>query len=77
MQKKAQQVIFQTTLEPKAYFRLVFKQKRARQGPFYLNLWLTALPQYDHHWLQGESLCQEPVHQTEFAAPVGFRSAVE
>ncbi|WP_228381926.1 hypothetical protein, partial [Salmonella enterica] len=38
MQKKAQPFTFQTTFEPKAYFRLVFKQKRARQGPFYSNL---------------------------------------
>ncbi|VFS35487.1 Uncharacterised protein [Salmonella enterica subsp. enterica serovar Typhimurium] len=34
MQKKAQPFTFQTTFEPKAYFRLVFKQKRARQGRF-------------------------------------------
>ncbi|AKD09300.1 hypothetical protein AX05_33720 [Salmonella enterica subsp. enterica serovar Typhimurium str. CDC 2011K-0870] len=38
MQKKAQPFTFQTTFEPKAYFCLVFKQKRARQGPFYSNL---------------------------------------
>ncbi|SUG71611.1 Uncharacterised protein [Salmonella enterica subsp. enterica] len=34
MQKKAQPFTFQTTFEPKAYFRLVFKQKRAVRARF-------------------------------------------
>ncbi|QUJ07398.1 hypothetical protein KCP70_04570 [Salmonella enterica subsp. enterica] len=35
---KAQPFTFQTTFEPKAYFRAGFKQKQAHQGPFYSNL---------------------------------------